>query len=64
MSEKKEYESPSAEKMEFNFKTSVTASSFGAGNDAPHGEDNEQVSTVFIAGSCQTYNAGDKCFGC
>ncbi len=64
MSEKKDYESPVAEKLEFNFSTTVTASGFGAGNDAPHGENNEQVSGIFVQGSCETFKEGDECFGC
>ena len=66
MTEKKGYESPKAEKLEFDFKTTVTASnpSFGAGNDQ-HGEDGEQLGYVWASGTvCTVYNSGDECFGC
>ena len=65
--EKKEYKSPKAEKLEFDFNRTVTASgtSAGAGNFV-YGEDDTTGDLVYLeSAGCAIFMTGDDvCMGC
>lgn len=67
MTEKKVYESPKAEKLDFDFNTNVVASGVqaGAGNFV-YGEDNTTGGIVYraSAGYCTIFHDDDGCMGC
>jgi len=70
MGEKKGYESPKAEKLEFDFTSSITASgaSSGGGNFETYDEEDggSTYGTVYrqSASYCTIYHDDDGCMGC
>ena len=67
MMEKKEYESPKAEKLEFDFTQTVTASGTNAGDgNFVYGEDDTTGGIVYVESyGCTIFMTGDDvCMGC
>ena len=65
--EKKEYESPKAEKLDFDFTQTVTASGNNAGGgNFVYGEDQTTGGIVYNEGAgCTIFMTGDDvCMGC